>query len=505
MEILKMKLYSNDVLQKTFDFSKKWTVITSNNKNSQGKTTIIRSILYGMGLIKKDNFVDGTHVKEFMVKIYFDNGFCMIRYKEKLIIKKEGYNKIFLCRNTSDYEKILNEYKYILGNDWEFINAFLFANYSDQQYGSDVINHGKTGPFPHRLEFSIDKLTESLDADYVTLSVLRKERKKLIHYSRDIDFIKKNVEIQSNNLKMDFDEVISTSQKIKTLKLKINSMKFLANEYGDRLNALAAFESNVMSLGLIYQDDQGRDKKLTIDNFDKNINIQKNVIQEKINQLNYQLEEAIYKMNKLNSYIDEESLIDEQNIKNIKTNIIANRVKISESNFSSLLKQKEKIEKNIKKMENKVTLNKLDFISFKIDDNLKAFSMVNPDIKKWIKKHQGNQYKVLLDKDSKFNTYVGAIRFIITTSFKFAISSYLWEKGIKFPIIIDNLFPEELDEKVRGVYMDLLYKLPQRKIIAEINQDFLKIKKINPSDINRITVEKNNFKENQINLFSTIE
>ena len=501
MKIIELKISINSQEEKKFDLSNKWTLITSSGKNSQGKSTIIRALLYGLGFILKDNFVNGTKIEKLTTRIKFSNGFKFIRNKKNIKFTNNDFFKVLPLFEKEHLKKWINECELIFKSNWEFISSFLFANYSDQQYGLDVINKGRTGPFPKDFNFSIAKLTESISSDYKAKKLLEQEKKKLSKYESDLEFVKRNTDIEDSKVKMDLKDIDATI-KIKNLKSKIILLKTLEKKHRSRISLISAFENNIPQLNLFYRDNKNVDHSLTIDNFRENINIQKNVISIRIDEINQQIKELENQELELNKHILKIGGV--QGISNLVERIKKNRIKILESDYETFQNKKRAIKDQIEKIQKKLSLKQLDQIAIHMNKFLAKFAKINKDIEIWIDKFKEEQYEILLNKSSKFITYVGAIRFIIATSFKFAISNYLWIKGIKLPIIIDQPFPKGLEIEIKRVYLKILNELPHNKIIAAIDEKFIKILDPSPK-YEKIVVSKNTFATNQLVLFSTLE
>ena len=141
-------------------------------KNSTGKTTLMRCILYGMGYA-----IPGT--KNFSIESSYI----------KLVIETEGGALITLCRNRADsieltesdtqYTYVLpaqtNElHKKIFGTDNEdIISNLLGAIYTDQERGWTLLNRGKAIAGLH---FNIDELIRGLSGRQCSEVLLRKKK-----------------------------------------------------------------------------------------------------------------------------------------------------------------------------------------------------------------------------------------------------------------------------------------------------------------------------------------
>lgn len=141
-------------------------------KNSTGKTTLMRCILYGLGYA-----VPGT--KKFNIET------CSI----KLVLEKDDGTLVTLNRNTADSIELLEadtQYSYALpiqtkdlhekiyGTDNEdIIDNLLGAIYADQEKGWTLLNRGKAIAGLH---FNIDELIRGLSGRNCADILLRKKR-----------------------------------------------------------------------------------------------------------------------------------------------------------------------------------------------------------------------------------------------------------------------------------------------------------------------------------------
>ena len=141
-------------------------------KNSTGKTTLMRCILYGLGYA-----VPGT--KKFNIET------CSIR----VVIEKDDGTLLMLNRNTSDSIELIegdvqNSYalpvqlkdlhEKIYGTDNEdIINNMLGAIYADQEKGWTLLNRGKAIAGVH---FNIDELIRGLSGRNCADILLRKKK-----------------------------------------------------------------------------------------------------------------------------------------------------------------------------------------------------------------------------------------------------------------------------------------------------------------------------------------
>ena len=139
-------------------------------KNSTGKTTLMRCILYGLGYA-----VPGT--KKFSIES------CYI----KIAIEKDDSTQITLCRSRADSIELTEadmQYTYALPvqinelhekifgtNNEDIINNLLGAIYADQEKGWTLLNRGKAIAGIH---FNIDELIRGLSGRQCSDILLRK-------------------------------------------------------------------------------------------------------------------------------------------------------------------------------------------------------------------------------------------------------------------------------------------------------------------------------------------
>ena len=166
-------------------------------KNSTGKTTLMRCLLYGLGYA-----VPGT--KKFKIES------CSI----KVVLEKDDGTILTLKRNTADSIEVLEEdaqisyalpvqskelYEKIFGTDnEEILNNLLGAIYADQEKGWTLLNRGKVIAGVH---FNINELIRGLSGRNCEDIILRKKKveRNLKKYKQILNIAEYRESISSAN------------------------------------------------------------------------------------------------------------------------------------------------------------------------------------------------------------------------------------------------------------------------------------------------------------------
>ncbi len=506
--IKKLEIISNSTKPWSENLETK-NIFHSGGKNSQGKTTVIRSMLFAFGFIKTSNFVDGTYVSGLNVVMEYENNSKIWRFdrtSKQLKIKRidlpnDGITQSFDIENMDDMAEIISFVsKNIFNAPIELVKAALFSNYIDQQYGSHVVNRGLTGVFSKKMRFNINEFANEYNENLRDVALLKSKKQQIKEYAESISIIKGNTNLKTNQINI-FEMLPDKNTELNNKLTKVSVYKKIKDEFKAKKNILTFFENNVEQLNLVYKDKQNNIKKLTLDNFSQGIEIKQDLFNEKISNLDKKISDIKKEIELItrNTPIEKDTITKMQKTKNLINELNAAKVEILEKDLN---------EWNIAVNTTKQEIEKLEDINkakmwLKLEDNikfyLKKFADENKALIPFINKMDLIK-DLLLKENSKFTTYVGAIRFAISTSFKFAISDFILKEGWDFPIIIDNLLQEEIDKKTKKVYYEILNSRKEQLIVASLNElSFMKKWKF------RKEVKRDIFKEKQIALFHTTE
>ena len=491
-----------EINEKKYDFSKK-TFITSMS-NSSGKTTLIRSILFGLGFIVSDSYVDGSILKNIKIKVkieIFNKKLLFVRTKNRLSIYNKNYlNKEFKI-NDKDYIKNLEAFfEMMSGGKKSIIRLFLFSNYIDQQFGNHAINRGKIGLFPEKFQFNLNEITRSIEKDLQKKFNLQKKVEQLNKFEKDLAFMASYSNIKKSRMQLDLFKNKDINKSLRNLLIKLERLKFKKKIQEEKKIIIPEAVNKLLKMNLVYKTKSGDLEKLSMDNLkDGSIKINTEIITSEINFL----ENSIKKLKEEIEDAKQIMIKDGLSAKMIEVSIYnqrlrANAIEISEEELSQLFETKKVWKNEIKKIEEKMKLSFYNEIENNFLKYLNHFNTKENQLDKLIEKIKNKDYSII-SETSKWMSYVGAIRFAIGSSLKFAISDFLLKNKIQFPIIIDKLYHEELDPNMKNKYKEILLNRKEQIIISNIDQPFDDM-----SDFRTIKLAKDIFDENQINLFSLL-
>lgn len=168
--ILKKIIIKNGVLEKEVDFTKNINLIFS-EKNSSGKTTFIRAILYALGYSIPST--KGVNFKRMDFELTLESN--NTEYK---LIRRNDYMRITTSDDEQGYTLPVDFYdvqSLLIGHkNTDVLDSILGAFYIDQEKGWTLLNRGKAIGSIH---FSIDQLILGIaDRD---ASLLIKKLKKI--------------------------------------------------------------------------------------------------------------------------------------------------------------------------------------------------------------------------------------------------------------------------------------------------------------------------------------
>lgn len=233
-------------------------------KNSTGKTTLMRCILYGLGYA-----VPGT--KKFSIES------CYI----KVVIEKDDSTQITLCRSRADSIELTEanmQYTYALPvqinelhekifgtNNEDIINNLLGAIYADQEKGWTLLNRGKAIAGIH---FNIDELIRGLSGRQCSDILLRKKKieenlkkyKQILNiaeYRESIASARSSVPVESFN----HERLLKLDQ----LKVERDSLKKEIKRLDDNIKNNRKTIELIDDMKLVIRLDDGRELCVTRD------------------------------------------------------------------------------------------------------------------------------------------------------------------------------------------------------------------------------------------------
>ena len=262
--IIKEFYIKEGLFDRTFEFDNYNNLIFSKS-NSNGKTTLLRSILYGMGykIPPTKNF----KFSKCNTKLILDE-----TYNGEIQLIRNGENSIELRYKNSKEIYVLPEQhtdvlKVIYGshND-ELINNILGSHYIDQEKGWTLLNRGVVIGSNH---FNIEELVRGLgDKDCSDLLSTQKTLKSKIekyNHIKDIVDYKKSVKNQDTSL--------IPEEKNKYITDEINKLIVRKNIICNRISSIEKtlkdnkrFEKFVSEMCILVRDDNGNEIRVSSDN-----------------------------------------------------------------------------------------------------------------------------------------------------------------------------------------------------------------------------------------------
>lgn len=512
----KMIVYSGYDFQRVFDFEGDRLSIFSNKKNSQGKTTVLRLITYCLGLIEIDNFVDGASVQHLKVELSIQNGeneVKIIRDKVNKEIRLYNGDNLFKVIKISDSKYIYeleDTYKNMLGIKFNFLSSFAYSHINDQNYGSKTLNRGRTGLYNNKLKFSIEDLLVSLEESYDDLKKLENIRKIKESFVKDYDFIISNTATVASQTSL-FDEIENQETLLLNLKSDLQKAEVALARKKELKDFHVFFKNRFSELNLHYKNEDGVYKMLTIDNFHDGIIINEQMIKSEINSLSERVEQLELKISLERKRLEENGFDGKfellNQVNSIKKKIINTQLKLSEEMIEKIRAQKSSLEDNYEVAKFDVVLSNFEKIHVNYLAFLKQFGEVNVDVRDFHSKILAESSKNVSDlkrfsvvfESSKFTSYVGAIRFAITISLKFAFIKYMNDVvGVCMPIIFDSLLQEELDNDMIAKFQTILESFDNQIFISSLGEK-------NDEKYQKIVVAKDIFEDSSLKIFGTYE
>lgn len=470
-------------LSRTFNFSEHSNLIYS-KKNSVGKTTLLRALLYALGF----NIPNTKNFKfencQFELIIVTDS-------KEKLLIKRND-TYCHILSSKENKERFLSLpanseelHSLVFGTkNSNILNNILAPIYIDQEKGWTLLNRGIV---IGSVRFNIDKFIQgikNIDCSdlYEELTYIENQIKKyrsmlsVADYQKQINKLNNVVEYDSFNDKIEKEIVILEFEK-RPLEIELNRLKSV-------LNKNLEFRKYISDLKLHVIDKEGNRipvNENTIEGFEDNsnyISARINIVGSKISQID----------NKINTYRArqmKESLLFQTDIETLVARFDADmsRVNIDYIGVESMIKDLEKQKINIKsKIESKT----------KSDNGLICY--LHQLISDYAKEMGVDEKYVSPSNDyiftSDLKSLSGAIFHRIVFAFRLAYIKVLAEcANINVPILLDSPRGKEVDEINIGKMIEILKRdfSDHQLIIASIYT--YNIESINIIELTKLLLE----------------
>ncbi len=459
---LQQSLFENKVTYKFSDL----TLITSNNQNSRGKTTLIRFLLYALGF--SVSLTDGMktyNYKTTLIVSHNNEDFTLIRSGEVQYINGIIFDGFKMINNAKEYTPMIYN---ILGlHSLNIINNLLGCFYVDQEKGWTLLNRGRV---IGNNKFNITKFLMGIKQNIV-LEELDNENIKLEKEIRKIKLLKHIKYYTDNYNDKDIVEVNPKIPRLEELEkekelvlIDISSKKREISRLEKTLKDNEAFKKNVDSLNLVINHNG---EEIPIDA--KNLvgySLQKSIISLTINDLNIDLNFLLAKKLKIEEEIKDLSFTNESTkLKDEVDGIFAKigTINVEEKRIQQILDlNREKIKMNIETMKEEINTLYDDFWII-LEKVLKKIDISNEYITPKI-----------VTTDSLIGI-TGTQLHKLTFSYKIALTLYVKETlGITLPFIIDSPRSGEISSEVSSQMINTCYDFlkDHQLIISSVYSDY---------------------------------
>lgn len=352
-----MKIKSLTILQGILEetiveFNDSWNLVWS-KRNSQGKTTLIRFILYSLGYkIPSTKKVD---MNEYITILSINNkdGELLVTRNRNIVVIRytDGTENEYNIDNINE-QKTLQSMIFNINNP-TLISNLLGALYIDQDKGWTLLNRGKTIALN---SFDIQEFVACLtgkNTDEIDAEIVFKE-KEIKKYKAIFDVVKM-AEEQKDEIKVD--------ENIKILLSKKNNLDILIREKKDLLIQIKSVkENNEVLITLIdsyklminFNNQKFMLRKENIEDFIVNENIIKSkivLLEIEIKELERQLKNIMVELRKY------DGLFNSEEVGNTIVQTIRNS-NINHSQLSNLIERLSHEKKNLKKNKKKYYTNR---------------------------------------------------------------------------------------------------------------------------------------------------
>ena len=458
--ILKSIVIKNGLFEKRVNFSDKTNLIFS-KKNSCGKTTFIRAILYALGYSVPST--KGLNFKRMEFELTVESNDT--EYK---LVRRNDYMSIFNDIDESDYTLPIDLYDIqalLTGNhNRDILDSILGAFYVDQEKGWTLLNRGKAIGSIH---FSIDQLILGIaDRDAsVIINKIKKINRELIKYQYMYSVSEYQEEINDfiGNVAYDtFDEKIE--KELMLLKMQRYSLNNSIKQIKMVIRKNKQLLDLIDEMKLMVELEDGRKILVTRKNLasyednDAFLNAKRKILEGDLAECDKKIFDLESQKRDEGKLFDTETLIEQfdAKIKNININAISveNIIKGLKADRKKARTELENLAKN----------------------NNKAVS----DLYKYIKKYatefglDEKYYSDIFTDDLK--SLSGAILHKLVFAFKLAYIRVITDKiGVSLPIILDSPSGREVKQSTVELMLNVLQRdfSDHQVIIASIvNFDF---------------------------------
>ena len=421
-----------------------------NSHNKQGKTTLIRFIIYGLGYtIPITHPINPEKYTVEIVLSVLDKEIKLIRNKSNLIVKKNDGVKTFSLSGGNGYAL-----KYILSTDnLDLMSNLLGTFYFDQEKGWSLFNRGTV---IGSIDYNIYSLIYSLSG----LDSKIFEKRKLINKQYDLSKQVMKISISQDSLDEYGQGLITMDENIQGLQKQINSY---SSELESHKKIRTSYEHvmkkndemwdyiDSLHLAIMHNGESIEISKTNIIGLPETFQLNQHRIEKEnaiINNLRNEIKKLQDRMSELLIQQDVDSELIELGVrKSFKVN-----KELSETNVGILKQHLSDIDEEISHtVEDKNYRKKLDECLLDYCDYLGVSDLLDRN-------------KLILSSDFKSRTGTG--KQLLVLAYRCAaltvVSDYL---NIRLPIIIDSIKRETDDDNTKTILSFFKEKMPDHQII----------------------------------------
>lgn len=440
---------------KKFQFGLGTTLIYS-KKNSRGKTSLIRLILYALGYP-----IPSTKGITFS-KLNLEIG--IIQEDQKMILRRrdsimniEVNKKIRTYKLPEDFTEVLASVFEI--EDPKVADNLLGLIYFDQDKGWTLLNRGIViGKTRFKIETLLDGISNT-DAEKLQIEMdsKREERKVLLQIKT---LLALNMESRKNEDNINWSNIDEIQDQLRSIDLDINKKKFKISKLDEINQSNNKFFKLIDDMNVLIKVD---DKTVPLSK--ENIvgyDFNQTVIMAQIAREKKELSEFIVQKNKLSKELNRQLTLFSDQDQIQRFNNAVQKINITQDSMESTLKENSK-EINRLKILQRNSLGSIQQVR-KIYNTIITFSKI-----------LGVQDTVDEDEDFVFTRdlkrYSGAKLHLLVFAYRMSVLKVVQEQENKiFPIIIDSPMAGEVDiENIKRMFKLLDQEFPNnQKIFASI-------------------------------------
>ena len=445
--LIKSIYFRDGLFERNISFGKNANLIFS-EKNSCGKTTLVRFILYALGYsipsTKKIKF-EKCFVK---IQIILDNDKSIFLTRENTSTISwtcDNEETIYVLPEQSDelHSKIFNT------NSEEILNNLLGSFYFDQEKGWTLLNRGVVIGSIH---FNIDELVRGISGKDCSELISKEKRlaADLAKYKQMFSIAQYRDSISEDSLIDDtYQEKINVE--LEQLKMKQTSIKREIARINQSIAGNKKFQEFVADMKLLIRTDEGQFISVTKDNI-VGLNDAIDLLVTKKKMLSFELAEIVSKMEKIQREQEKEN----GQLSFFESDSVAaafdKRIVSIPMNQIVIKKEIEKIEKELKSVREEIA-------RISRSDNTVVSSLYQTIVKYATELGIGDAESITKKYlfTSNLKELTGAVLHKTVFAFKMAYIVEL-EKHlkIKLPIILDSPRGKEVDQENIELMMNIL-------------------------------------------------